>query len=113
MGNCGSFQISCDQTLNRILTFLFSKGYIGNLEENLNYLVKEMKFLMAVKDEVLIKVGREEWLHQQRRPTVQEWLTRVEDAYARFKILVSTSRAQLQKRGKVYSCCWKRSRNSD
>ncbi|CAN7090874.1 unnamed protein product [Brassica rapa subsp. narinosa] len=96
MGNCVSFQISCDQTLNRILTFLFSKGYIEKLEENLNYLVKEMKFLMAVKDEVLIKVGREQWLHQQRRPTVQEWLTRVDDAYARFKILVSTSRAQLQ-----------------
>ncbi|CAG7861356.1 unnamed protein product [Brassica rapa] len=94
MGNCVSFQISCDQTMNRMLTFLFSKGYIEKLEENLNYLVKEMKFLMAVKDEVLIKVGREQWLHQQRRPTVQEWLTRVDDAYARFKILVKKLRLE-------------------
>nr|ACP30630.1 disease resistance protein [Brassica rapa subsp. pekinensis] len=80
--------------MNRMLTFLFSKGYIEKLEENLNYLVKEMKFLMAVKDEVLIKVGREQWLHQQRRPTVQEWLTRVDDAYARFKILVKKLRLE-------------------
>ncbi|CAN6971370.1 unnamed protein product [Brassica rapa subsp. trilocularis] len=94
MGNCVSFQISCDQTMNRILTFLFSKGYIEKLEENLNYLVKEMKFLMAVKDEVLIKVGREQWLNQQRRPTVQEWLTRVDDAYARFKILFKKLRLE-------------------
>ncbi|KAG2302612.1 hypothetical protein Bca52824_031263 [Brassica carinata] len=96
MGNCGSFQISCDQTLDRISTFLFSKGYIGNLEENLNDLKREMKLLIAIKDEVMNKVEREERLHQQRRPTVREWFTRVEDASARFKILVSTSTAQLQ-----------------
>ncbi|KAL0693769.1 hypothetical protein Bca4012_060949 [Brassica carinata] len=60
MGNCGSFQISCDQTLDRISTFLFSKGYIGNLEENLNDLKREMKLLIAIKDEVMNKVEREE-----------------------------------------------------
>ncbi|CAH8388197.1 unnamed protein product [Eruca vesicaria subsp. sativa] len=99
MGSCFSIQLSGDigQSLDRIFRCLFSRDYIGNLKENLKDLEREMKDLIAIKDEVMNKVKREErLLHKQMRPTVREWLTRVEDVHTRFTNLVSTSTAQLQ-----------------
>ncbi|XP_056849369.1 LOW QUALITY PROTEIN: probable disease resistance protein At1g61300 [Raphanus sativus] len=97
MGTCLSIQFSGDigQSLDRIFRF-------RNLKKNLNDLDREMKYLTAIKDEVMNKVTREERLpHTQRRPTVREWLARVEEVDTRSTNLVSTSTAQLQN---LYLC---------
>ncbi|KAL0748044.1 hypothetical protein Bca101_030046 [Brassica carinata] len=50
MGNCGSFQISCDEVVNRVIGCLCRKGYIGNLKKNLRDLEREMEDLRASQD---------------------------------------------------------------
>ncbi|KAG7588056.1 P-loop containing nucleoside triphosphate hydrolase [Arabidopsis suecica] len=97
MGNCVSFQLSCDQTLNHIFRFLRGKGYIRNLKKNLTALNREMEDLKAIKDEVQNRVSREEIRHQQRLEAVQVWLTRVDSIDLQIKNLLSTCPVQLQK----------------
>ncbi|ESQ29320.1 hypothetical protein EUTSA_v10023266mg [Eutrema salsugineum] len=97
MGNCVSFQLSCDQTLNHIVRCLCGKGYIRNLKENLRALKREMDDLKAIEAEVKNKVAREEAQHQQRLEAVKVWLTRVESIDTRFNDLLSTSPVELKK----------------
>ncbi|KAF8062888.1 hypothetical protein N665_1186s0001 [Sinapis alba] len=97
MGNCGSFQISCDEVVNRIIGSLCRKGHIGNLEKNLRDLEREMENLRASQDVLKNKVAREEAQQQQKLKTVQVWLTRVERIGTRVDGILSTSSIQLQK----------------
>ncbi|CDY12889.1 BnaA09g13850D [Brassica napus] len=78
MGNCGSFQISCDEVVNRVIGCLCRKGYIGNLKKNLRDLEREMEDLRASQNVLKNKVAREEAQQRQKLKTVQVWLTRVE-----------------------------------
>ncbi|CAL9237933.1 unnamed protein product, partial [Arabidopsis halleri] len=72
MGNFVSIEISGDQILDRIIRCLRGKGYIRNLNKNLESLRKDMEDLRASQDVVQKKVVREEETrHQQRREDVQ------------------------------------------
>ncbi|CDY26546.1 BnaA09g47310D [Brassica napus] len=52
MGGCISFQVSCDQVLNRVGSCFCGKGnHIGNLEKNLVDLEKSMGVLKARRDD--------------------------------------------------------------
>ncbi|XP_009138198.1 LOW QUALITY PROTEIN: probable disease resistance protein At1g61190 [Brassica rapa] len=97
MGNCMSFQPSCDATLDRIISVLCSKGYIGNLKKNLRDLQRETEDLRAIHDVVKNKVAREKVKHRHMLKPVQVWLTRVESFNTRVDDTLSTSPAQLQK----------------
>uniref|UniRef100_A0A1J3JEF9 Putative disease resistance protein n=1 Tax=Noccaea caerulescens TaxID=107243 RepID=A0A1J3JEF9_NOCCA len=96
MGNCVSFQLSCDQTLNHIFRCLRGKGYIRNVKKNLRALEREMANLRTIQDEVKNKVAREETRYRQRLQAVKVWLTRVESIDTRVNDLVSTSHVHLQ-----------------
>ncbi|KAH0909717.1 hypothetical protein HID58_033038 [Brassica napus] len=97
MGNCGSFQISCDEVVNRVIGCLCRKGYIGNLKKNLRDLEREMEDLRASQNVLKNKVAREEAQQRQKLKTVQVWLTRVERIGTRVDDILSTSSIQLQK----------------
>ncbi|KAG2238863.1 hypothetical protein Bca52824_091933 [Brassica carinata] len=97
MGNCMSFQPSCDATLDRAIRVLCSKGYIGNLKKNLRDLQRETEDLRAIQDVVKNKVAREKVKHRHMLKPVQVWLTRVESINTRADDILSTSPAQLQK----------------
>ncbi|CAH8304067.1 unnamed protein product [Eruca vesicaria subsp. sativa] len=96
MGGCFSFGFSCDETLKCLFRWLTCEGYLRNLKKNLTALKKQMEDLNATEEEVKTKVEREERLHQQRRPAVKVWLTRVEDVQKRFLELDSTSAAEFE-----------------
>ncbi|KAG2238862.1 hypothetical protein Bca4012_080834 [Brassica carinata] len=97
MGNCMSFQPSCDATLDRAISVLCSKGYIGHLKKNLRDLQRETEDLRAIQDVVKNKVAREKVKHRHMLKPVQVWLTRVESFNTRVDDTLSTSPAQLQK----------------
>ncbi|KAL1210791.1 putative disease resistance protein [Cardamine amara subsp. amara] len=98
MGNCVSFQVSCDQTLNGIFRCLCGEGYIRTLKKNLRALEREMDNLRAIQHQVLNRVAREmEIPHRQRLDTVQVWLTRVDSIDLKCTNLLSTSPVELQK----------------
>ncbi|KAL1196213.1 putative disease resistance protein [Cardamine amara subsp. amara] len=98
MGNCVSFQLSCDQTLNGIFRCLCGEGYIRTLKKNLKALEREMDDLRAIRHALQNRVEREVATgHRQRLETVKVWLTRVERTDIQFKDVLSTSPVELQK----------------
>ncbi|CAH8329115.1 unnamed protein product [Eruca vesicaria subsp. sativa] len=97
MGNCVTFQFSCDQSVNHIIRCLCGKGFIRNLEENLKDLQRERDDLKAIQQQVKNGVAREETQHRQRLESVKLWLTRVESIDTKINNVVSTSTTQRQK----------------
>ncbi|CAH2038147.1 unnamed protein product [Thlaspi arvense] len=98
MGGCISFQISCDQVLNRVGSCFCGKGnYIRNLETNLVALEKAMGVLKARRDDVLTRVQREEGKGQERLHEVQVWLTSVQTIETNFHDLNVTRTVELQR----------------
>ncbi|XP_010476182.1 PREDICTED: putative disease resistance protein At4g10780 [Camelina sativa] len=98
MGGCVSFQLSCDQVLNRAGSCFCGRGnYIRNLEKNLVALEKSMEVLKARREDVLRRVLREEGKGLQRLNEVQVWLTSVQTIENHFDDLSSSKTVELQR----------------
>ncbi|CAN6980891.1 unnamed protein product, partial [Brassica rapa subsp. trilocularis] len=98
MGGCISFQVSCDQVLNRVGSCFCGKGnHIGNLEKNLVDLEKSMGVLKARRDDVLTRVQGEEAKGHRRLNEVQVWLTSVQTIENHFDDLNNTRTMELQR----------------
>ncbi|XP_019091459.1 PREDICTED: probable disease resistance protein At1g12290 [Camelina sativa] len=98
MGGCVSFQLSCDQVLNRAGSCFCGRGnYIRNLEKNLVALEKSMEVLKARREDVLRRVLREEGKGLQRLNEVQVWLTSVQTIENHFDDLSSCKTVELQR----------------
>ncbi|CAN6980887.1 unnamed protein product, partial [Brassica rapa subsp. trilocularis] len=98
MGGCISFQVSCDQVLNRVGSCFCGKGnHIGSLEKNLVDLEKSMGVLKARRDDVLTRVQGEEAKGHRRLKEVQVWLTSVQTIENHFDDLNITRTRELQR----------------
>ncbi|XP_020869587.1 probable disease resistance protein At1g15890 [Arabidopsis lyrata subsp. lyrata] len=79
MGNCLSFQISCDQTLNHVCGCLCGDGnYIKKLTQNLDELEDALEELVATRVDLSTSVRIEERNGLQRLAKVQLWLSNAE-----------------------------------
>lgn len=79
MGNCLSFQISCDQTLNDVCGCLCGDGnYIKKITQNLGELEDALEELVATRVDLSTSVRIEERKGLQRLAKVQLWLSNAE-----------------------------------
>uniref|UniRef100_M4EDR3 Uncharacterized protein n=1 Tax=Brassica campestris TaxID=3711 RepID=M4EDR3_BRACM len=99
MGGCFSVSVSCDQVVNQVSQCLCLKGsYIHNLPQNLATLHKAMRALKAKRDDVQVRVDREEFAgHRRRLDQVQVWLTSILTMENQYDELLRTSDLELQR----------------
>ncbi|CAL9237782.1 unnamed protein product [Arabidopsis halleri] len=98
MGNCLSFQLSCDQTFNYMCGCLFGDGnYIHMMEANLETLEENIAKLEEQRDDLLRRVLIEEDNGLQRLTQVQGWFSRVERARSQVNDLLRDRSTQTQR----------------
>ena len=94
MGNCFTCQFSGDHALNAVCR---QCNYICNLGKNLTMLGDAIELLSAARDDVLLRVRREERNSRRRLRVVQVWLNMVESIEIEFDQLRNVCLVELQR----------------